>query len=301
MKQQEFYDALIARLYTMFPKDTQIYVQDILKNNGVSLDALIVREPDVNISPTIYLEDYYSLFEKGTSLNEICHILFGVCMEARLNHSVDPGFFTDFDRAKERMVFHLVNYQKNIPRLRDMPHIRYLDLAITFCCMLRLASGEAATIQIKNEHLAQWGVGIGEIKKHAFDNTPRLLPAYIQPIADAIRDLMEENESLQWMLPIAEPDDAPQLYVLTNETQFCGASCILYPSVLSEFSESLGTDLYVLPSSIHEVLLLPAKARTEDEPLNELVRTVNSEQLTPSQQLSDKVYYYSRARRALLA
>ena len=198
------------------------------------------------------------------------------------------------------MIYQVVNYDKNTARLSDIPHIRYLDLVIIFCCMLRLENGETATILIRNEHLKLWQTDVEAIKKQAFDNTPRLLPAYIQPITDAIRDLMESNEALGRLLPLLDRDDAPPLYVLTNETQLCGAACMLYPSLLAEFSDSVGKNLYILPSSIHEVLLLPTDTRCADEELRALVQNVNREQLPLTQQLSDTVYFYSREAKALV-
>lgn len=294
MNFQQFSDELIRQLTPVFPDGTDISIQAIPKNNGVFFEALIIHEPNINVSPTIYLEDYYALYKEGMSLDEICQIICDVFFEVRLNHPIDPRFFTDYKQAKNNIVYQLVNYDKNAARLSDIPHIRYLDLAIVFCCMLRLGSGQTASILIKNEHLKLWQTNVETVKKQAYSNTPRLLPAYIQPIKDAIRDLIEANPELERFLPLLCEDTAPPLYVLTNETQMCGAACMLYPSLLAEFSESVGKDLYILPSSIHEVLLLPTDARCADESLCALVRSVNSEQLPPTQQLSDTVYYYSR-------
>lgn len=300
MNYQQFSDELIRQLTPMFPDGTQICAQSIPKNNGVFLDAIIIREPGINVSPTIYLEDYYVLYKEGSSLDEICHIICDVFLEVRLNHPIDPRFFTNFEQARKHLIYQLVNYEKNKERLADIPHIHYLDLAIIFCCMLRLENEETATILIRNEHLQLWQTDLETIKKQAFDNTPRLLPAYIQPITDAIRDLMESNEGLKRLLPLLERDLTPPLYVLTNETQMYGAACILYPALLAEFSDSVGKDLYILPSSIHEVLLLPTDTRCADDELCALVRSVNSEQLPLTQQLSDSVYYYSRAVKGLV-
>lgn len=300
MNFQQFSDELIHQLLTMFPDGTQIDIQSLPKNNGVFLDALIIREPGINVSPTIYLEDYYAMYKEGTALDEICHIICDVFLEVRLNHPIDARFFTDFEQAKKHLVYQLVNYDKNVERLSELPHIRYLDLVIIFCCMLRLENGKTATILVRNEHLMLWQTDLETIKKQAFSNTPRLLPAYIQPIADAIRDLMEANESLARLLPLLTQESIPPLYVLTNETQLCGAACLLYPALLEEFSDSIGMDLYILPSSIHEVLLLPTATRCADEELRALVRSVNSEQLPMTQQLSDSVYYYSRKAKGLV-
>lgn len=300
MNYNEFLNELIHQLIPIFPARTIIKPQTIPKNNGVFHDALVIREPDINVSPTIYLEDYYRLYTEGMSIDELCHIIYDVFLEVQLNHSIDPGFFTDFEQAKKRLIFHVINYEKNTALLADIPHIRYLDLAIVFSCMIRLENGEAATILIRNEHLLLWNTDFDTIKKQAFDNTPRLLPAYIQPITEAIHDLIEENPALKRLLPASLEKSEPPLYVLTNETQFWGAACMLYPALLSEFADSIGKDLYILPSSIHEVLLLPVTSRCADSYLTSLVKNVNKEQLPPTQVLSNAVYYYSKEKSALI-
>jgi hypothetical protein len=283
----------------MLPPNTELLLRRIPKNNGIYLDALLIREPQSPIAPTIYMEDYYRLYQEGTVMEDICRIICDVYREVQLNHTIDPRFFTDYNQVREHLVYQLVNRRKNENRLPELPHIPYLDLAITFCCLIQMNSGETAGITIKNEHLKLWDIDLDTLKEQAFFNTPRLLPAYIQPISTAIRDLMEKNPQLDRLLPLA-PDDMPPLYVMTNENQCGGAASILYPDLLSEFAEDLEQDLYVLPSSIHEVLLLPTDSRCADEELTRLVQSVNSEQLPLSQQLSDHVYYYSRAEKCLL-
>ena len=298
----QFSDELIRQLTPMFPVQTQISRQPIQKNNDISLDALIIREPGTNISPTIYLDDYYALYNNGTPIDELCHVICDVFLEVRLNHPIDPSFFTDYEQARKRLVFQVINYEKNENRLHDLPHIRYLDLAIIFCCIMRMENGESATITIRNEHLDLWNTDLEAIKKQAFANTPRLLPAYIQPITDVICDLAEGNPPLGRLLSLPEEcPDVPMLYVLTNEAQIGGAACMFYPAMLADFAESIGKDLYILPSSIHEILLLPTETREDDTSLNELIQQVNADQLPLTQQLSDHVYFYSRSSAAISA
>ncbi len=298
----DFSHELIQALRPMFPEHTTVNIQSIPKNNNVSYEALIIREPGTNISPTIYLEDYYSLYLDGTSIDELCEIICDVFLEVRLNHPIDPSFFTDFSQARERIIFQIVAYEKNKTRLQEMPHLRYLDFAIIFCCMLHMENGESATVTIKNEHLDLWGTDLDTIKRQAFENTPRLLPAYIQPVMDLLNDLASSNSNISELLAFQKEDaDQLPLYVLTNETQTGGAACILYPQILSDFAKSIGMDLYILPSSIHEVLLLPADRIDQESALNELVQQVNEEQLPITQQLSDHVYFYSRASESICA
>jgi len=101
MNFSQFCNELIRALTPMFPEQTSISIQTIPKNNNVSFEALIIHEPGTNISPTIYLEDYYTLYRDGTSLDELCEIICDVFLEVRLNHPIDPSFFTDFVELSE--------------------------------------------------------------------------------------------------------------------------------------------------------------------------------------------------------
>lgn len=300
MNYNDFLQTLRTQLLPLFADGTVISIQSIPKNNGIVREALVIHEPHTNLSPMIYPEDYYRLYTEGTSLDELCSIVYDVFLEARLNHPVDASRFTDYGKAKETLIFQVISYEKNCLRLPDIPHIRYLDLAVVFCCLIRMENGKDSTALIHREHLKLWNVDLETIKKQAFSNTPRLLPALIQPIADALRELVTSNPSLNRLLPDSFGQTASSLYVLTNTSQVCGAACMLYPSLLQKFAEKLGTDLYILPSSIHEVLLLPTAGRNSDERLSALVRTVNSEQIPPAQMLSDSVYFYSREKAALI-
>lgn len=301
MNYNEFLQTLRTQLLPLFSEGTSISTQTVVKNNGISQEALIIREPHTNLAPLIYLEDYYRLYTReGASMDELCSIVYDVFLESRLNHPVDANRFTDFEKARNNLIFQVVNYEKNALRLSDLVHIRYLDLAIVFCCLLRMENGQDSTALIHREHLRLWNVDADTVKKQALINTPRLLPAYIQPLTDALRDLVSCNPALNRLLPDSFGRESSSLYVLTNETQTHGASCMFYPSLLQEFAESVSADLYVLPSSIHEVLLLPTNTRNADERLCALVRSVNGSQIPPAQILSDTVYFYSREKAAFI-
>ena len=69
---------------------------------------------------------------------------------------------------------------------------------------------------------------------------------------------------------------------------------MLYPRVLKEFAESLGEDLIILPSSIHEVLLTPSNVSLPPEELNEMVQAINQSDVPAEERLSDHIYYFSR-------
>ena len=89
-----------------------------------------------------------------------------------------------------------------------------------------------------------------------------------------------------------------RMYVLSNQEKLYGAACMLYPEVLSAFGEICGRDFYVLPSSIHEVLLVFAEEGKEKE-LKEIVTDMNRNHVAPEEVLSDSIYHYNTKKGSL--
>lgn len=290
MTYQEFITHICSILQEHLGPGARIAVQDITKNNDTHLDGLTVLSGSCNFSPTVYLNPCFRQYQKGRCLDEICDEILSVFRDNQPSGNVDVSFFTDYDKVKSRIVFQLVSYERNRTRLSDVPHRRFLDLAVVFCCLLDSGPLTSATILIHNRHLDFWDITEDELAALAVENTPRLLTYELTDLADVLQDLAGN------VLPEAQPDDvlpAP-LYVLSNRNRRNGSGCILYRDLLKEFADRLGSDLYILPSSIHEVLLLPVCGGASAAELSGMVRDINRSQLAAEEILSDHVYYFSR-------
>ena len=245
----------------------------------------------MNISPTIYLNFYFKQYQKGRSLEEIYHDILSVYKENKPSGNIDISFFTDYEQVKKRIVFKLINYEQNRQLLEKIPHIRLLDLAIIFNCLVEADATGNATILIYNNHLSLWNVTRDDLYQLAMKNTPKLLTYELRDMSDVLIELMagvpcnSMNEELEYMVP---------MYVLSNKSKLNGSGCILYHNLLHNLCEKLECDLYILPSSIHEVILLPAYDHDSYDELTSMVKEVNSTQLSREEVLSDHVYYYSR-------
>ena len=184
-----------------------------------------------------------------------------------------------------------VNAGENAVLLSSLPHYRYFDLAVIFYLIVGESREGQMTALIRHEHLELWGITPEQLTQLAESNTPRLLPSRITPIEEAIAQFSEWTPDLS--------HSTVNLFVLTNEKGLNGASCILYPGVLKDFSDSVSDDLIILPSSIHEVLLTPQKTALSIDELNEMVQSVNHTDVPPEDRLSDHVYCYSRQQHCL--
>lgn len=293
MTYEEFKHQLVTELKEQFPSGTSITIQRISRNNSVCEEALTILEPELNISPTIYLNSYFLKLEQGSALSSVIRQILNYYQQHRSRHSIDTSFFTCFENIRPRIVYKLIHQEKNRELLKEVPWIPYLDLAIVFYCLLSQSPQENASILIRNEHLSYWNISEQELLALANQNTPFLLNSCFHSIAELLFPVMEQ-------LPFPSHDSegltAPSspMYVLTNQQRFLGASCILYDDVLKDIANHLDCDLYILPSSIHEVILLPATATESVCALSQMVQDINQSDVAEEEILSDHVYYYHR-------
>ena len=271
-----------------------VKLNDVVKNNGIILRGITLMQDDSNISPTIYLNPYYDAYENGeTTLGTVIDEVIDTYERNKVNRSIDMRFFLDYDSVKTRITYKLINTEKNKELLNDIPHIPFHDLSIVFQCLI---SGERfgnATILIHNVHLQLWKVNARELYERAMENTP-ILQGY--DVTD-MNTVLEEMRAFEGIEDTEYEEDIQQqvpMYVLSNKSRVHGAACILYPDILKDFATVVEKDLYVLPSSIHEVILLPAEGTEDSEQLKSMVHEINESQVEDEEVLSDSVYFYRR-------
>lgn len=274
----------------------RVKLQEVMKNNGVKLCGMTVMRQDSNISPTIYLNNYYQAYERDEiTLHEAVEDIWYHYRKNQSDKSVDICFFMNYEMVKKRIVYKLVNTERNRELLQDVPHISFHDLSIVFQCLVSEEMFGNATILIHNAHLKLWGVDVQELYRQASLNTPRLYPYDIKNMKEVILEMIRLEEGEEAVVKQREElkQNVP-MYVLSNRMKIQGAACLLYEDILKDFAMVIQEDIYILPSSIHEVILLP---RTEaDNPLllKEMVKEINETQVEVEEVLSNSVYLYER-------
>lgn len=310
MEYADFLSYIEESIGNIVGKEGRVQISTIIKNNDLELNALTVLHNSKNISPTIYLNDYYDEYLNGRPINEIVYDIYSFYEEHSLAFELDMSFFMNFENVSGRVLYKLINFDSNTKLLSDVPHIRYLDLAIVFYCIIENDSIGRASTLIHTSHLDLWGISEETLMEHAINNTPVILPSCITPISSLIRQffLSKLQEDLSDNLPPANileekanefleqiyNENAVPMYVLTNTSGTQGAICILYDNVLKEFSNSIDSNLYIIPSSIHEVILVPYSDNLSVEELNLMVSDVNTRELSSVDILSNHIYLYDR-------
>lgn len=301
-----FTQAVLNNLQEMLGENYSVFSQNVTKNNGVELTGVIAKRKGCNASPTIYINEFYHEGMVEQEIRQIADILYDDFQAAEFEDDVDLSDFITFETAKKKLVFKLVHGEQNRELLKLIPHRLFHNLAIVFYYTVQEAPfyGNAA-ILVYNTHMLRWGTDAEELYRIAMENTPVLFPSVIDSMQEVMRGILEEGlqEELKEEFPpagqIREEMKMP-MYVLTNRQKLYGAACMLYPGVLKAFGEQTGQDFYVLPSSVHEVILVPAGAGTDEASLREIVTEINRTQVAEDEVLADSIYYYNRSRDEIL-
>lgn len=272
-----------------------VAVHTSIKNNGVRKYGLILTQPGINISPTIYLEEYYQQYKRGDSLENIAGNILRLYGEIRFERSWEGEYIKEYTNVQNKIIYHLVNAASNEERLKEVPFRKYLDLAIIFSVLVEINVYGTASMLVTKEHLAMWGITAEEVYEMACQNTRTLLPEELQSMGHAI----EGMTGIEIMNGTEDGDNEDMMYILSNKIQSHGAAVILYEDCLKGIGEILKENYYVLPSSVHEVIIVPESHSPGQEELTSLVREMNESQILKDEILSDHAYYYAREEQEL--
>ena len=296
MEYKEFVEYIKMNAGYIAGEGGNITINHVIKNNGCEMDGLVIMEKGKDIAPTIYLDSFYELYTNGENIKNIIRQIEVIYEQNKNNVTFDVNILKHFDTIKDKIVYKVVNYRSNEKLLEQVPHKRILDLAVVFYCLLDNEYGRSATALIYNNNLKNWNVTIDDVYKAALKNTPDLLHSKISSMAALFEKCGVNVDGEEVDLKDYVPSD---MYVLTNESKLNGAACILYENVLYDFAQKLGADLYILPSSVHEVILLPKLSMLEKDELVNMVKEVNTEGVAADEVLSDHVYEYNRTERLI--
>ncbi len=276
----------------------KVRLDDVRKNNGVVLKGLTVTQDDSNISPTIYLNSYYEEYIRGrATLINVVNDVIDTYHRNKVNQSVDMRYFLNYESVKHRIIYKLVNTEKNRELLEDVPHIEFLDLSIIFQCLVTQEEFGRASILIHNVHLKLWDVSVEALYQSAKENTQQLQEYEIKGMTEVLHEIMSSAEALENSARedcTSDFSSSVPMYVLSNKSRVEGAACMLYPNLIRDFAEAIQSSFYIIPSSIHELLLLPTKHLEESQEIKNMIREINDTQVHAEEILSYSLYLYDK-------
>lgn len=302
---QEFFDKVIAELPKYAPEayaDYPVITRKCVKDN-VTYDGIMFQVPAGVPSPVIYAEQFYPDYEDGMSFTEIM-VQLGNALSAAMGYSPDTqsGAVKDLldGNILPRVYLQIINPETNPEFIDTVPHREFNDLAVIYRFLVDIDSAGLQSCVITNDILKGIGGGITEeqLFEAAFKNTPEFFKPTVKRIEDALIRGLEKDGAPQEIIDMITTarDSTPvdeRVYILSNDQEAFGANALLYPERFAEIAKELGSDLYVLPSSVHEVILVSDSYDLNR--LKDLVKETNEGVVRPVDRLSDTVYNYRRA------
>ena len=281
MKQEiikQIKDAVIERLGDGY----EVEIHEVLKNNDTKLTGMTIKKVGHNVAPTIYLDKYVDTTE-GELMSAADDIV-----ETYRQHEgrIPENDVVQLDKEKilNGACIWLVNAERNSEILKTCPHTLLLDLAVTYRLVFDHIGDGMASCLITNQMMECYGITLDELEAAAGKNADKYQTKTMREI------MIEMNPGMAMLLP----DDPIPMYVITNESKLFGATVLAYKDELKRLADSLNSDLYILPSSVHEIIAVPTNAFDDLSQLQAMVPEVNNTQVQPDEVLSDQVYRYTR-------
>ena len=280
-------------------KGMELVVMPVEKVN-MTYDGISIRGKDTNISPTIYINDMYEKYQNCGDLEET---LMAACDLMAMEFAKTPQV-VDVDSlykdANEKVVFQLINTEQNRSFLEQVPHREFQDLSIIYKLVINADAESIQSIKVTNSLAERLGMNEEQLFKYAAENSRIILPPRIRNMNDVMKEMFLSDgmpeEIAEMMIREVPPEQT--LWIISNNRGIDGAVSMLYENELHELAENLESDLYILPSSVHEVLAVSTEL-IDPEELAQMVAEVNMQKVALEERLSNQVYHYDKDLRKL--
>ena len=288
----QFTDTVVNNIKNYLPesfKDARYELSTVAKNNGFVLTGLVIRSNTSNTSPVIYLDQFYKAYINGRDIEDILRDIAQLRLDTEVHDSLGVEHITDFTFVKDKIVPRLSSIEWNSALLEVRPHTQIADLAVTYYVMLAQDETGVASIPVTFQLMENWGVDTETLHSYAVRNLTDLFPS----------SFMSMSSMLRGLLPSISDDDSSDLFtqddmmfILTSEQKVNGAANILDKAMMDRILDKFGSDFYLLPSSIHEWILV-SDTGLNPAFLTSMVREVNSGEVALEERLSSHVYRYT--------
>lgn len=314
----EFAEKIKLNLEDYFGDTKKVTINKVMKNNGVNFTGITLMSDNSNVAPTVYIDSCYQRYIKGELYAQIMNELISTLESHIVNKSMDMDFFSEYEKVKNNIAMKLINKTRNSMLLKEVPNIDFLDMSIVFyyafddgfddtntLCQYTVG----ATILINNSLFKRWNITIDELYDNAYKNTREKMGVNIQNLNDLMRDILyrkmenidDEFEKASFkehikniLFDFDNSNEIRRMLVLTSNDKQYGAVNIIYNDILEKIAIDCSSDLIILPSSIHEVIIIVNDNKIRANELKSMVKEVNINEVPLEDILSDSVYIYER-------
>ena len=260
-----------------------------------SYDGLTVKKEDQPVAPSINLNQLFRDYQGHGDLDRVFGQISEI-VELRAE-GLDLDIFESYENAKEHLFIRVSNAETNRDLLEDVPHETLGDLAVTYHLMVERNDEGFGSTMITNELLDKYGIPGDQLKADALENSAKIL----SPSIESMNNVMARMMGLPNLAPESVPFEqavedfnfsSEGMFVLTNTNAVNGAAVMFYPEVLEQLGDHAGVDLFIIPSSVHETIILPDDGVMQRSDLESMIRDINANEVAPKDRLSDSLYHY---------
>lgn len=292
MNYEEFKRKLINMLREGFDDNIDLILHQGLKTNLGKVDILSIvnkEEEDAVCVPAACLQEYYEWHQREYSIDRIAlAIIDDYYKDKRIPKQVVIPLLEEiknYEKIKGRVYYRILNAEKNQDLFSEVPYLDFLDLKIVFYILAVGSTNEIGSIIVNQKLMDEWEISTDELCNIAMENTPKLFPVQVNTIGGILGNMQIESDAGQMW----EED-----LVVSNHVWINGFGVILYPGILQEIAQRADKDMIILPSSIHEAILIPYDNRVDINEIQGIVRRVNDSLELQSEVLSNEVYLFER-------
>ena len=266
----------------------QVEIRPVEKLQGECYTGLSIQPNDSPMAATLNLDTVYNqMVDQGKSFQEVADDLITHAADIIIDMpKIDVNDITNYEQMKNTLVVQVIPTDRNAEMLADIPHKNIEDMSLVYRMQIDQNENGTSSVLITNAMLENYGVTVDQLHQDAMDAAVINNPATFRSMQEVLSDLMGMPADLM------PPMDGPQMYVASVENSLNGAGVIAYPDFMNQVAEQVGGDFFVLPSSVHEVLVIPDDGSIDRHDLESMVREVNASEVLPKDQLSDNVYHY---------
>ena len=263
------------------------------KLNNEGYDAVTVTPTDSNIGVTLNVEAFYRAHEDGATMNDVVAKASDTVVRGFENQPVvDVASLTDYEQMKDKLIMEVVSTEANAEMLANVPHQEMEDMSVVYRFVIDSNEDGRATILATNNMIEAMGITPEQLHQDALKNAPELKPAVITGMSEVMAEMMGMSPEEMAMMGMPTDPADEQMYVATVPDKIHGAGVLAYQDFMDQAAERVGGSFYILPSSLHEVLLVPDNGQMSLGDLEAMVREVNATQVAPEDKLTDNVYHY---------
>lgn len=287
----QFIEDLKERLYEK-GIEAKFEVHEVNKLNE-SYEAITVLPEGSNVGVNVNIDVFYEAMNSRVSYDEVVEKATDVVIKG-INErpSIDIESLTDYSQMKDKLVMEVVSAETNRDLLSNVPHQDMEDMAVVYRFIVDSGEDGRATVLVTNQILETMGVTPEQLHNDALENAPQLKPVEIKGITEVLAEMMGVSVDELAGMGMPGATSSEQMYVATVPDKIHGAGVLAYQNFMDQAAERAGGDFFILPSSIHEILIVPDNGTMNLKDLEAMVREVNATQVSPADKLTDNVYHY---------